>query len=842
MVVARLDDAQLGSGQVAFVIGQAGSGKTVLVRTFERDALETIPNLTVVRGSCNAHRGAGDPFLPFRQILGQLLGDLELDWAKGLLTPAEVTHLWQGVPDAVEALLDHGPYLLGTIVDAEAVLARFERGFPDHPITPRLRAATIEALGRRGDPNRTQRPLVEQCARLLTSLAVHHPMLISLDDLQWADTGTLDVLLSLGAKAVGVPMLVVAALRPGELESDSPQPVHETVNEIASRARRPCRLELTGSRAFVDLWLHTESNVYDEAFRDRLHRTTDGNALFTVEVVRALKEHGQLAKDSQGRWFARSHDREELPPRVEAAIATRLSTLPGEFRRDLEVASLQGLEFSAEVVPRARAVPVPDVVLRFAELCTAPSSLLQEGGSEIVGDTRLNHFRFRHALFQQHLLDHLAPAARRELHEATGRALEEIHAGSPQRVAGDLAAHFDTAGVADKAVDYRTMAGRESSLLSAYDDAIHHFERALSLLATLEPTPDTENRELVLLTLLGACYQARFGYNAPETTDVYERLRERTRNVPPSLESSGAIGALLTVDGLRASYLEALAEAEQLLDLARALGAEPIEAVARTQLGWMLLMVGRIVEADEQLAMVIDAYDSEWDSWLTPLVGMHVLSTALSWRSITAWHLGRIEQAREAGDRAIVLARRSGYPFGVAFALSVGGCLLGELFEEASRITTSADEVATIADEEGFAFSEAAAELHGSSAKILSDDPLSGVEGLRWGLQRWADLGTDAFVTWSLTWLAEALIRGGELDEARRELDRVGERLEHGEERLAELRRGYIEGMFHQATGDLERAAAEYRAVIALARAARARGPELQAQAALDALTMGSAG
>jgi DNA-binding SARP family transcriptional activator/tetratricopeptide (TPR) repeat protein len=833
----HLDDSQAGSGSVVFVIGQPGSGKTVLLHRFERAVLDAMPNLVVVRGRCTAHRRLGDPFLPFRQVLGELLGDLEVDWANGLLTPRDAVDLWRGIPDSVAALLDHGPQLLGTLVDAEALCGRFEQGFPGHPLTPRLRRATADARLRSEDPTRRRQPLVEQCARVLTTVARQRPMLISVDDLQWADSGTLDVLVSLAAKTEGVPLLVVAALRPGEVEQSQMTAVSGTVNEMASRAHESRRLELTGSAEFVDAWLDTEPNVFDTAFRSRLYDTTGGNALFTVELVRALKQSGQLAQDERGRWFAdRLEDWDELPPRVEATIAARLAALPAELRHDLDVASLHGQEFSAQLVAGARGVPTPDVVLRLSRLCTAPSSLLRSGGLAIVGGRKVDRFRFRHALFQQHLADHLAPAARSQLHESIGAALEELHAGCPDAVAGDLAIHFDAGGRPEKAVQYHSIAGQDAARLCAYDAAVRHFERALDLVQSLGSSVDLDKRQLVLLTSLGACHQAQYGYNAGETTAVYDQLRELTQQVTPSPESAAAIGSLLTVDGLRANYFQALAEAEQLLDLAVELESVPIETVARVQLGWMLLMVGRIVEADEQLTLAIDRYDPAWDDWLLPLVGIHVPSTAAAWQAITAWHLGHFDDAREAGDRSIELARAASFPFGLAFSLAVGGCVIGALFEDPLRISSSAAEMASIADDEDFAFYRAAAELHGGAALALSSEPRSGVEQMRRGLQRWAELGSEAFVTWSRTWLAEALVRSGELDAARRELAEIDLRLEHGEERLAELRRLLVEGALHAAEGDIAGAAASYRKLISTARAARARGPEQQARAALDAL------
>lgn len=834
---AHLDDSLAGSGRVVSVVGQPGSGKTVLIRAFERDVLDAMPNLLVVRGRCSAHWHGGDPFLPFRQVLAELLGDVDLDWANGLLTPSEAADLWTSIPTAVAAVLDRGPQLLGTLIDSEALCERFERGFPDHPLAPRFRAAMTEARQRSHDPTRRRQPLVEQCARVLTTLAMQRPMLITIDDLQWADAGTLDVLLSLSAKSEGVPILTVAALRPGDIKESDANPVTIAVTEMASRGQEPRQLELSGSKDFVDAWLDLEPNLFNLAFRDRLYRTTGGNALFTVELVRALREGGQVTQDERGRWFAsRPEEWDELPPRVEATIAERLSALSGELRHDLEAASLQGQEFSAQVVALARGVPAHDVILRLSSLCTSPSSLLRPGGSETVGDSRLDRFSFRHALFQQHLTEHLVPAVRRHLHESIGGALEQLHAGGVERVAGDLALHFDAAGLADKAVEYCGIAGREAARLSAYDQAVHHLERALELLPVLEPSADLDNRRLVLLTSLGACRQAQFGYTAPESSAVYDQLRELTRQTTPSFESAAAIGAVLTVDGLRARYVQALAEAEQLLDLAVELDSEPIETVARVQLGWMLLMVGRIVEADEQLTLAIDRYNPAWDSWLTPLVGIHVSSTAEAWRAITAWHLGHLEQARESADRSIELARAARFPFGLAFALAIGGCLLGTLLEEPTRTSSFATELASIAGEEDFAFYEAAAELHAGSARAFSGDPLSGVEQMRRGLRGWDAVGSEAFVAWSRTVLAEALVRAGDLEAARRELAEVDRRLEEGEEGLAELRCRYVEGMLRRAEGDLDGAAAQYRSLISTAAAARARGPEQQARAALAAL------
>ncbi len=835
---SQLDDTQVGAGRMIVIVGQPGSGKTVLLERFARDAHEALPDLIVLRGVCNQHRGlTPDPFLPLRQVLGQLLGDVELSWLRGHLTAREIEKRWLGLPTAVETLLDRGPSLLGTIVDAEALARRLDVAHPGHEVSARLRRAAALAARRTDDPTRQARPLIEQCTQVLTTMAATTPIMIEIDDLQWADPATTAVLTHLAATLGRVPLLVVVAMRPGELGVNGRGPVATAVDEILGRAPTNARLELEGTRAFVDACLDAEPNAIGEGFRANLHRTTGGNALFTVEVIDMLRSNGQLRRNDSGTWVASepvAWDR--VSPRIGATIATRLSALPAETRADLEVASLQGLQFSAEVVARARDAPTHDVMLRLSDLGSAPSSLIRFIGSEVVDGVRLDHFEFRHALFRHHLAEHVAPAPRRHHHEAIGRALETIHAGEPGRVAADLALHFDAASLDPEAIRYHAAAGRNAARLSAYDEAALHLRRALALLERTVPSPERLERELALLTSLGACLQARRGYNAPETTEVYERLRALTREAVPSIESANAIGGLATVDGLRAEYLDAIAEAEQLLDLAAELASPPIEAVARLHLGWLLLMVGRIVEADEQLTLSHERYDPSWDDWLTSLIGVHVPSTIAAWHAIVAWHLGHDAHVEERADRSIELARAAGFPFALAFSLAVAGCLVGEFIDDEPRVRAAATELAEVAEAEDLAFYQAAAITHAGTARFMAGDPAGAVDGLREGLARWTSLGTEAFVTWIRTWLVEALVDGGDLEAARDELAEIDRRLAHGEEHLTELRRRYVEGLLHRRAGDLERARQTFIELVDMARAARAKGPEDQALRALDEL------
>src|SRR5262245_35039985 len=121
---AALTTTRSGAGQILFVIGGAGRGKTMLVQEFARQAQAADAELLVVSGSCNAHTGSGDPYLPFREALTMLSGDVEAKWAGGLISAEHARRLWEAMPLTLPALIEHAPDLLGTFVPGTGVCER----------------------------------------------------------------------------------------------------------------------------------------------------------------------------------------------------------------------------------------------------------------------------------------------------------------------------------------------------------------------------------------------------------------------------------------------------------------------------------------------------------------------------------------------------------------------------------------------------------------------------------------------------------------------------------------------------------------------------------------------
>ncbi len=212
-----LDLALAGKGRAIFITGEAGSGKTSLINEFTRLSQEIHPDLIVVNGNCNAHTGIGDPYLPFREILELLAGDVEARWLAGAISKEYAGFLWNLIPTTVQALIEVGPDLIDTFIAGEALLERaLAFGSSDADWLRRLESAMRKKTAPTAGSSK-QSDLFMQYGKVLHALARMHPLVLVVDDLQWADLGSINLLFQLGRQLEGNRILVIGAYRPEEI-------------------------------------------------------------------------------------------------------------------------------------------------------------------------------------------------------------------------------------------------------------------------------------------------------------------------------------------------------------------------------------------------------------------------------------------------------------------------------------------------------------------------------------------------------------------------------------------------------------------------------------------------
>ncbi len=230
-------------------------------------------------------------------------------------------------------------------------------------------------------------------------------------------------------------------------------------------------------------YLDTEPNELDEDFRQQLFARTDGHPLFTVELLRTMQERGHLVKDVAGRWVAAALDWALLPARVEGVIEERIARLDEPQREMLDVASVEGISFTAEVVGALLGRPMLGVLRTLDRQLDRAHRLVHERGELSVPNGTLAVYQFSHALFQRYLYDDLGNAQRRLLHGEIARRLGEFHGERAHELAGTLAWHYDEAHRPDEAVANYLRAGERAIGQGAPDDARRMLTRALELAA-----------------------------------------------------------------------------------------------------------------------------------------------------------------------------------------------------------------------------------------------------------------------------------------------------------------------------------------------------------------------
>jgi len=790
-LAAALATARGGAGQILFVIGGAGRGKTTLVQEFARQAQAADPELLVVSGSCNAHTGSGDPYLPFREALTMLSGDVETRWAGGLISTEHARRLWEAMPLTLPALVEHAPDLLGAFVPGKSVRERAAT-FAERDASwfRELVARESAEVGARV----AQQPIVTQYRAVLSAIARQRPLVLILEDLHWVDSASSGLLLHLSREASHSRMLILSTYRPDELavsRGETHHPLAEMLSEL-KRRHGDIWLDLgalaeADGRHFVEAYLDTRPNRLGPAFREALFTQTGGHALFTVELLREMRERGDLRQDADGQWTqGPAIDWNTLPARVEGAIEKRIQRLETALRSILTIASVEGETFTAEVVARVQQVQERGLVQRLSQELDKQHRLVTAHILAWLGPQRLSLYRFRHQLFQHYVYHSLTAMERAYLHEAVGNVLEALYGQQTEPIAVQLARHFEQAGLMEKAVTYLLQAGKRAARLAAYQEAIAHVIRGLALLERLPDTAERAQTELELQIALGTALIAIKGNASAEVEQTYSRAYELYQQL-----YAGETAQILPILYgrqihylVRGAYRTAYQLAQEFLDLAQQ-QHNPAILVAHRCVGWTSTMMGDFVVARPYFEQIATLYTVEQHRPLTLQYTQDPGSAGLILGALVLWLLGDVEQARRWNERALVLAREAAHAFTLAYALNFSSWL-HHFSQEWAIAQEQAEELIAIASKQGLALWLAWGMIIRGWALAKQGQGEAGIAEMVQGLAAARATGAEMCRTHHVTLLVEAYQSVGQLKAGLRVLGEALAQVEQTEERFWE--------------------------------------------------------
>ncbi len=547
---------RLGQDQstVLLISGEAGVGKSAFLRRVCAEALQQVSDLTIAVGTCNLQFGLSDPYLPFKEIVRSLIRDTtRLPLPQGeARTVGELT--------LTELLLSF-PQLI-PVFRPDVILGsqRWEKVLERLRLSNRVEDESLTGLD--------QTVIFDQVSRLLRRISGAVRLILAVDSLHWADDSSVALFFHIGRTLENSRVLLIGSYRPDLLrkaKTGTEHPLKRAVNELRRYGAHTISLDLSTAKAselkriqaFVTAYMaHALPGHYlPLSFLKKLAEHTGGNALFLTELVKYACEKDQIVRRNNHWELATEVEHFELPESVGGIIEERIEQLSEELRETLTFASIEGEDFTAEVLARLQNLDEDKVLNRLLEELHRIHQLVdekveQESGSEKV----LSFFHFRSMLVQQHIYQELGAVQRRRLHKKVGEFLEELYGDKWADVAGQLAAHFRIAREWKKALLYAIEAARYSKRIYANHEAIRNYRVALEL---WELAPDKDlNAKLNLLQEVGEVYKNIA--NLDEALTTYGQILELAGTNDRRNVRAAGLNGLGDVHRYRGDYQQAL--------------------------------------------------------------------------------------------------------------------------------------------------------------------------------------------------------------------------------------------------------------------------------------------
>jgi DNA-binding winged helix-turn-helix (wHTH) protein/tetratricopeptide (TPR) repeat protein len=634
-VLRRAFEATLGrKRQLVFVTGEPGIGKTALTDAFVAQFAGP-HGAWIARGACVEQFGTGEAYLPVLAALGAVCRGPHGERVVDLLGRHAPTWLAQ---------------MPGLLEDEKL-----------RPLLLRVQGAT-------------QARMLRELADAFDVLAADKPLVLVLEDMQWSDRSTADLVAMLGGRREPARVLVIATCRQAELTKGDglakviaelrahKQAITLRLGTLSEAAVAECRARrFPGTRLPADL-------------DGTIHRMTGGNPLFTIAVLDDL-ENRRMIRLVDGAWQLHASVAEvasRRPDTVRQLIDIQIDRLKLNEQHILEAASLVGGQFAAGSVGHALDL-TGDEVDSLCEGLAGEQRFLRFVAAEPWPDgTIQSHYEFVHALYRDTALARVASATKRSWHRRIAEGLEAAYGGASESIAGELAIHFDHAQMIAKAVHHYCVAGERAMRRFGRADALTHFTRARALLAKLPASGESDRTELAVLKQVGPAIIALQGSQDPQLERTFVRTAELARKLGDDRGLLGALlgtqrchflrGELRNVEDYEAEVTEVLA---RLGDPIAAAEAAVLSSSARLFRGQLAAARVALTEA----SLVLDG--ARTDSDASRIVNAPIVGLSGGHMVVLAWLSGAPDEAMSLAAKMLARAETLRDPFHLSTALTI---------------------------------------------------------------------------------------------------------------------------------------------------------------------------
>jgi class 3 adenylate cyclase/tetratricopeptide (TPR) repeat protein len=459
----KLEDVREGRGSLVVVIGEAGLGKSRLLAEVRKPATaDSRSPVAWLEGRALSYEQAVTHH-SWRQVIREATGAREGE-----------------APESVREKLRRDP--------ACAAIAQGDLQFLEVVLSVES-DATLEAVTTlEGDA--LVEHVTEATERYLRARAELMPTVIVLDDLHWADSASLDLLLNVARLVENWPLLIICLLRPDK-DAPSWSAIERARSELGERSTEIVLepLDTAHAQELLGNLLYIED--LPESVRELILNKAEGNPFFVEEVIRALIDSGYIVQENSHWRAMREIAKVTIPDTLTGVLSARIDRLPESTKHVAQTAAVLGRIFTQRALTATCAAAPPperieDVephlgVLTYEELVRE-----REHVPEL-------EYIFKHALTQEAAYELLLIRRRKELHRRAGEVLERLYPKQRGELASALAYHFRLGEEWQRAADYAMRAGAQAVKVYAMSEALAYYDDAYEALRKI-PDASPEQR------------------------------------------------------------------------------------------------------------------------------------------------------------------------------------------------------------------------------------------------------------------------------------------------------------------------------------------------------------
>ncbi len=721
-----------GRGFLACFSGEPGIGKTTVVESFLEELAGSGEPCFIARGRCSERLAGSDAYLPMLEALESLLRGPSFGTATR--TMKALAPAW---------------YSQVAFAGAPGVTGGEARSTVAQPVS--------------------QEQLKRQLSAFFRELSTVAPVILFLDDLHWADASTIDLIAYLATKFDQLRLLILSTYRPSDARL-SKHPFLSLKQDLEGRgACKDTELEFLSPEEIAD-WLRIEfaGSNFPASLAGQLHRRTEGNPLFLVNLVEYLRGRSIIAQ-RDGRWILEGpieNAELKLPSSIRSMIARKTDNLSEPDRRLLITASVQGYEFDSAIL--AEVLPLDAVEIEEQlDVLEGTYRLVQNVGEMDLPDrTASSHYRFVHVLYQDVFYNALLPARRRPLSSSVAAALERHYGSETPHISAQMAVLWEAAREPARSSHYFLIAAQRAAQLSAHREAVSLSRRGLQQLQSLPEDAEWSRVELSFQTTLASSLFLVKGYGDPEVEPVFRRAQELAYQTGRTEQLVGILRGLSWFHETRGQMSVGRGLAERAAEVARQSGDPGLLIVSHHLSGDISLWTGNFVESRALLQQGIDLYDSERDRSLPERFGAYDLNVGCRmFLAHDLWYLGYPDQALASAQEAVRWAQQLNHPYSRA-AAGTHCAWIHVRRGEPGMALERALENRRFAEEHHFPFHIAHAKVVCGWARSEEGKLEQGIAELREGIDLYRSIGAITEHPLMAMQLASALVRAGDLEAA----------------------------------------------------------------------------